>query len=245
MVTQGLAALVIVFSGFINALTGFGFIIVAAPFLVYLLPPKQVAATALVLGLIISLVIAYRERATINLRVAVLMALAAVFGVPLGAAVLNSVSAGTLKILVGAIVIAVTLPMTRGFRLPARRQQLLSLLSGFLSGVLSGVCGMSGAIAALFFTGYAWEPSHVRPTIAAFNAMTSSVTLAWLFLSGTIGREELWSALLFLPLVLLGLLLSNVLRLRVDRRHFRSLTFLLVLIAGTLALLSGLFEKIR
>jgi uncharacterized membrane protein YfcA len=162
MVTQGLAALVIVFSGFINALTGFGFIIVAAPFLVHLLPPKQVAATALVLGLIISLVIAYRERATINLRVAVLMALAAVFGVPLGAAVLNSVSAGTLKILVGTIVIAVTLPMTRGFRLPARRQQLLSLLSGFLSGVLSGVCGMSGAIAALFFTGYAWEPSHVE-----------------------------------------------------------------------------------
>lgn len=77
MITQGLAALVIVFSGFINALTGFGFIIVAAPFLVHLLPPKQVAATALVLGVIISLGIAYRERATINLRVAVLMALAA------------------------------------------------------------------------------------------------------------------------------------------------------------------------
>jgi uncharacterized membrane protein YfcA len=245
MVTQGLAALVIVFSGFINALTGFGFIIVAAPFLVHLLPPKQVAATALVLGVTISLVIAYRERATINLRVAVLMALAAVLGIPLGVAVLNRVSPSTLKIMVGAIVILVTLPMTRGFRLPATRQQLLSLLSGFLSGVLSGICGMSGATAALFFTGYAWEPSHVRPTIAGFNAITSAVTLAWLFLSGTIGREEFWSALLFLPLVLLGLLLSNVLRFRVDRRHFRPLTFLLVLIAGTLALLSGLFEKIR
>lgn len=245
MVTQGLAALVILFSGFINALTGFGFIIVAAPFLVQLLPPKEVAATALVLGIIISLGIAYRERAFIRLRVAVLMALAAVFGVPLGAAILNSVSASMLKIIVGAIVIAATLPMTRGFRLPAGRQQPLSLLSGFLSGVLSGISGMSGAIAALFFTGYAWEPSRLRPTIAGFNAMTSSVALAWLLLSGTIGRNEVWSALLFLPLVLLGLLLSNVLRLRFDRRHFRSLTFLLVLIAGTLALLTGLFEKIR
>ena len=246
MVTQGLAALVIVFSGFINMLTGFGFIIVAAPFLVHLLPPKQVAATALVLGLIISLVIVYRERATIRLRVAALMALTAVVGIPLGAAVLNTVSASTLKIIVGTIVIAVTLPMARGFRLPEKREQPMSLLSGFLSGVLSGISGMSGAIAALFFTGYSWEPSRVRPTISAFNAMVSGVTLAWLFSSGTIGREELWSALLFLPFMLAGLALSSVLlRFTVDRRHFRPLTFLLILAAGTLALLSGLFEKIR
>ena len=246
MVTQGLAAIVILLSGFINAITGFGFIIVAAPFLVHLLPPKQVAATALVLGFIISLVIVYRERAFIQLKVAGLMALAALVGIPLGAAVLNRVSASTLKIIVGTIVIAVTLPMVRGFRLPARREQSMGLVSGFLSGVLSGISGMSGAIAALFFTGYSWEPSRVRPTISGFNAMVSGVTLAWLFSSGTIGREELLSALLFLPFMLAGLALSSLLlRFKVDRHHFRRLTFLLVLAAGTLALLSGIFEKIR
>jgi uncharacterized membrane protein YfcA len=245
MVTQALVALVVLFSGFINALTGFGFIIVAAPFLVLLLPPKQVAATALVLGLILSLMIAYRERETINIGVVISMASTAVFGIPIGAAVLARVTPSTLKIMIGAIVIAVTLPITRGFRLPARSQLPLSLFAGFLSGVLSGISGMSGAIAALFFTGYSWEPGQIRPTIAAFNATATTVTLAWLLLSGTIGRRECWSALLSLPLVLLGLLLSNLLRLRVDHRHFRFLTFLLILIAGTLALVSGLLEIVR
>jgi len=245
MITNILATLVIFISGFINALTGFGFIIVAAPFLVHFLLPKQVAATALVLGLIISATIAYRERVTINLRVTLFMAAAALFGIPVGAAVLSRVSQASLKILVGVTVILVMLPMLRGFRLPLASEKPLSLLSGFLSGVLSGICGMSGAVAALFFTGYAWEPSRVRPTIAAFNATATFVTLAWLTLSGTIGWTEYGLALLFLPAALLGLLLSSLLRLRVDQRHFRLLTFLLVFVAGMLALISGLIETMR
>ena len=44
-----LVALVVTFSGFINSLTGFGFIIVAAAFLAQLLPPKDAASVALVL----------------------------------------------------------------------------------------------------------------------------------------------------------------------------------------------------
>jgi hypothetical protein len=47
-------ALVMTFSGFINSLTGFGFIIVAAPFLIQLLPPKETASVALVLGIILA-----------------------------------------------------------------------------------------------------------------------------------------------------------------------------------------------
>jgi len=245
VITNILAALVIFTSGFINALTGFGFIIVAAPFLVHFLLPKQVAATALVLGLIVSATIAYRERETIDLRVTLSMASAALFGIPLGAAVLSRVSQATLKILVGTTVILVMLPMVRGFRLPRSGQQPLSLLAGFLSGVLSGICGMSGAVAALFFVGYAWEPGHVRPTIAGFNAIATAVTLAWLTPSGTIGWSECGIALLFLPAAILGLLASSVLRVKVDHRHFRLLTFLLVFVAGMLALISGLIETAR
>lgn len=242
MITNILAALVIFISGFINALTGFGFIIVAAPFLVHFLAPKQVAATALVLGLIVSVTIAYRERATMNVRVALFMAAAALLGIPVGTAVLNRASQASLKILVGSTVILVMFPMVRGFRLPLSGQKPLSLFSGFLSGVLSGICGMSGAIAALFFTGYAWDPGRIRPTIAGFNAIATFVTLAWLTLSGSIGWGEYTLALLFLPAALAGLLLSSLLRLRVDHRHFRLLTFLLVFVAGMLALISGLIE---
>ena len=47
-------ALIVTFFGFINALTVFGFIIVAAPFLNQLLPPKEAASVALVLGIILA-----------------------------------------------------------------------------------------------------------------------------------------------------------------------------------------------
>jgi tetrahydromethanopterin S-methyltransferase subunit C len=64
-----LVALVVTFSGFINSLTGFGFIIVAAAFLAQLLPPKDAASLALVLGIILAGIVALRERKTIAMKI--------------------------------------------------------------------------------------------------------------------------------------------------------------------------------
>ena len=66
-------ALVVTFSGFINSLTGFGFIIVAAPFLVQFLHPKEAASVALVLGIILAGFIALRERKTIAMKITLFM----------------------------------------------------------------------------------------------------------------------------------------------------------------------------
>jgi uncharacterized membrane protein YfcA len=239
-VTILLTALVVALSGFINSLTGFGFIIVAAPFLVQLLPPKEAASVALVLGIILAAVVALRERKTIELRITLQMFAAALCGIPIGTAMLVRVNPAAIKIIVGSIVIAVTLALARGMRLSSSRELTLSLAAGFLSGILSGVSGMSGAMAVVFFMSQGWAPERVRPTIAAFNTIVSMVTLSWLLFSGTIDRTQFTFALVFLPAALLGIAGSGFLYRRLEVRHFRPLTFLLVIIAGTLAIIAGI-----
>lgn len=242
MVHLSFVALVVSLSGFLNALTGFGFIILAAPFLVQLLPPRQAASVALLLGAVVAAIVAFRERGSIDRGVTLRMSAAALFGIPVGTTMLLALSAGALKILVGSIVVAVTLFLVRGFCLPPRTASPLSLVSGFLSGVLSGICGMSGAIAAVFFMGQRWQPFRIRPTIAAFNTIVSSITLAWLLFSGIIGWRECAFALALLPVALIGLTASGLLHDRVGVGLFRPLTFLLVLLAGLLAILAGVRE---
>lgn len=245
MLNLSLVALIIFGSSVINALTGFGFIIVAAPLLVHLLAPKDVAATALLLGFVISVLVVWKEREHIDLRVVGFMAFAALFGIPLGTAILERVSGSMLKVLVGSVVILATVPLSAGLQLPTKHARPLSAASGFLSGVLAGICGISGAIAALFFMGQGWEPRKIRPTISGFNAVVSSLTLIWLLTTHSIGRNEVLSAAMFLPLVFIGLALSNLVRPRVDGRHFRTITFVLVVVAGVLAVIAGVIEMVR
>lgn len=233
-------ALVVTFSGFINSLTGFGFIIVAAPFLVQLLPPKEAASVALVLGIILAAVIAFRERKTIATKVTLQMFAAAICGIPIGTAILAGVNPAAIKIIVGSIVVAVTLTIARGLRTPTIREFPLSIVAGFFSGILSGVSGMSGAMAVIFFMSQGWSPERVRPTIAAFNVIVSIVTLSWLLSTGTIGKTQCTSALLYLPPAALGIALSGFLYRKIQARHFRPLTFGLVIIAGILAIIAGL-----
>lgn len=237
-------ALVVAFSGFINSLTGFGFIIVAAPFLIQLLPPKEAASIALVLGIILAAVIAFRERKTIATKVTLQMFAAALFGIPIGTAILAGVNPAAIKIIVGSIVVGVTLIIARGLRTPTTLELPLSIAAGFLSGILSGVSGMSGAMAVIFFISQGWSPERVRPTIAAFNVIVSIVTLSWLLSTGTIGKTQCTSAFLYLPPAALGIALSSFLYKKIQARHFRPLTFALVIIAGILAIIAGLRQLI-
>lgn len=238
--TGFIVALVIAFSGFLNSITGFGFVIVAAPFLIQLLPPKQAVSVALVLALILSIVIALRERKTIDLKVMLQMFAAALFGIPIGTAMLVGVNPAAIKIIVGSIVVGVTIALARGFRLPTSLELPLSLIAGFLSGILSGVSGMSGAIAVIFFMSQGWKPDRVRPTISAFNVIVGSVTLSWLISTGTIGPKECTFALMFLPVAVLGVAGGGFLYNKIQAHHFKPLILLLLIIAGTLAIISGI-----
>ena len=181
-----------------------------------MLPPKEAASVALILGIILAAVVALRERKTIAVKVTLQMFVAALFGIPIGTAILVGVNPASIKIIVGSIVVGVTLTLVRGLRLPTSREFPLSLAAGFLSGILSGVSGMIGAMAVIFFMSQGWPPERVRPTIAAFNTIVSIVTVSLLLSTGTIGQKECTFALMFLPAAALGIAGSGFLYKRIQ-----------------------------
>ena len=63
-------------------------------------------------------------------------------------------------------------------------------------------------------------------------------------LAGTIGRTECAFALMFLPAAVIGIACRGFLYKKIQAHHFRPLTFMLVIIAGILAIIAGIRELI-
>jgi predicted membrane channel-forming protein YqfA (hemolysin III family) len=63
-------------------------------------------------------------------------------------------------------------------------------------------------------------------------------------LAVAIGRTGCIFALMFLPAAVLGIAGSGFLYKKIQARHFRPLTFMLVIIAGILAIIAGIRELI-
>ena len=63
-------------------------------------------------------------------------------------------------------------------------------------------------------------------------------------LAGTIGLTECTFALMFLPAAVLGIAGSRFLYKKIQAHHFRPLTFMLLILAGILAIIAGIRELI-
>ena len=63
-------------------------------------------------------------------------------------------------------------------------------------------------------------------------------------LAGTLGRTECTFALMFLPAAVLGTACSGFLFKKIQARHFRPLTFMLVIVADILVIIAGIRELI-
>ena len=115
-------------------------------------------SVAPILGIILVTIVGLRERKTIAVKVTLQMFVAALFGIPIGTAILVGVNPAVIKIIVGSIVVCFTLAIARGLPLPTSREFPLSLAAGFLSGILSGISGMSVSMAVIFFMSQGLSP---------------------------------------------------------------------------------------
>lgn len=225
----------VAFGATVQGAIGFGMALLAAPLLV-LIRPDLVPGPLLMNGLALTLLVARRERDSIDLRGIKWALVGRVPGVALGALALVSIPVQGMSLLVGLSVLAgVALGVSR-LRLAPGPRTLFG--AGLLSGVFGTVASIGGPPLALV---YQHEPGpRLRGTLAGYFVAGGLMSLAALIAVGRYGAGELAWTLALLPGTVLGFACSSRFTSWVDAGRTRRAVLGITGAAGVAAVLRSI-----
>jgi len=225
----GLAALV-------ASATGFGYALMATPFLAVVLEPRDAVGIVLVSWLPLAVLLVRDSYREMNLRrVSRLFAVAAL-GVPLGAYGLARLDATTMRAAIGAITLVAAAALSLRHGTPFRRAALAGGVAGLLSGVLAGASAMSGPPVVLYALKQGWEHRGMRADLIAYFVALHVLTLALFGHFDLVNERTLSLSLWAQPGVLGGFVLGMQVKARLSQERYRRLAVGLVCLGGLLAL---------
>ncbi len=224
-------ALGVMVGAVVQGLVGLGVGLVAAP-LVALLAPDLMPTSLLVVALSMPVVTLLHDHHDIDWRGLCWSLPARLPGTALGVWLVAVVSDRSLGVVVGLMVLVGVVLTYRTVEVPINRLTLAG--AGFLSGVTGTATSVGGPPIAVL---YQRRPAHqIRSTLAVYFLLGAVLSIAGLALAGAIEARQIWFALLWLPGLLVGASLAQVVRRFIDPASIR-LGVLAVCAASAVALL--------
>ncbi|PFA63372.1 hypothetical protein CN378_19435 [Bacillus sp. AFS015802] len=230
---------IILCASILQTSTGFGFSIMATPFLLLLYPPKEAIQINLILSLVISLALIVKIRRDIDFSLVKRFVIGSMPGLFLGIVVFTLIDMSLLKVVISLVIILLTILLILKFRI--RQSTPRDFLAGGLSGVLTTSIGMPGPPLLLYFSGTGTKKEKLRGTTLAFYLFIYLVSLGiQVKVAGT--TLTVWkSSLQALPVVAVGLLSGQALFSKINQKLFQILTYLLLLFSGIYLLIESIF----
>ncbi|HBX53958.1 sulfite exporter TauE/SafE family protein [Pseudomonas sp. UBA2684] len=223
----------------LEAITGFGSIVIALSLGALLLPIEQLLPILVALNICMSGYLSWRHRRLIERRLLLNMILPGMLlGTLLGYALLPWLDAGLTKQLFGLLVLWFAgrelWHLRHAVARPPRPLWLTRLIT-LGAGISHGLFASGGPLLVYALAGTTLDKARLRATlISVWFTLNSLLTLAFL-LDGRL-LPALPQVAAYAPLLLLGVWLGERLHRRVSERHFRLAIYLLLLVTGALLL---------
>lgn len=217
--------------------SGYGFSILATPFLLILFEPFEAIQINLILSLFISLTLIYKIKNDVNYFILRRLIIGSIPGLPLGIVFFYYSNITYLKLTIGIIVLLLTILITFNFRLKQSAER--DFLVGNLSGLMTTSIGMPGPPLLLYFSGTNTEKESLRATTLAFYLFIYCVSLIiQMVVVGT--NKTIWlSSGIALPIVLISLYLGQVLFNYMSQRAFQVIVILILLLTAIYLLIES------
>lgn len=177
-VAELLAAVAVAVGVSVQAVTGFGFSLVSAPFLVAAYQAPTGVQLNMVLSMAVNLAVIAREHRHVDGRAAGLLLLPALMAVIPAAYAARRLSSGPLTVAAGAVCLVAVAALAGGREFRRGTGRVGTALVGFLSGAMNVVAGISGPPVVLFALGARWPPERSRATLQLFFIGLNLATLA-------------------------------------------------------------------
>lgn len=211
-----LGALAVFTGSLIQASTGLGLGMVAAPILL-LIDPRLVPGPLLVLAFVVSSLIALREWRCID-RKGLSFALAGrVPGSVLAGLTISLLPLSTYNLLFGLLVLGAVLLSATGWRVLPTPRNLLT--AGLASGYMGTLTSIGAPPLALAYQHD--NAASMRATMAAYFVIGSAVSIAVLAMFGRFAAEQVLASAIFLPPLVAGFWVSGQVLPRMNNRRAR------------------------
>ncbi|HAM79237.1 sulfite exporter TauE/SafE family protein [Ornithinibacillus bavariensis] len=230
--------LIILVASILQASTGFGFSILATPFLLLIFEPNEAIQINLILSLIISSALIMKIREDIDIGVLKRFLVGSVTGLPVGIIIFLLIDINKLKFGVSIIIFVLTIMLILKLRVNQTKKR--DLLVGGLSGSLTTSIGMPGPPLLLYFSGSDTQKEKLRSTTLAFYLFIYVVSLViQVIFTGT--NKTIWvSSLWAIPLVFVGLYVGQLLFKMINQNVFRIFTYVILLFTVIFLLIDSL-----
>lgn len=219
--------LAIFLAAFLQAITGFGLVIVAAPLLMFFYDPKIVVPVMLLLACSGNTVQSFLMRKKANLPLIGHLSIGVVLGVPIGFFVFDYVSSDTLKLWISSVVFLSLLIMQISHRqIPESRRN--TILAGICSGFSSMTTGMAGPPFLIYLAYTKMSTETFRATCFVFFLFCNAASLVGYLIGGHSLAPAFHEFLYLLPALALGISLGHTLAHFIPTSFLRRLIFLIL-----------------
>ncbi|MFJ5768927.1 sulfite exporter TauE/SafE family protein [Psychrobacillus sp. NPDC093180] len=232
---------IILVASILQTSTGFGFSIMATPFLLLLFQPSEAIQINIILSLIISLALIMKVKKNIDTYLLRKLILGSIMGLPLGGLVYITVDIKTFKLLISIILLLLTLILIVNVRFKSTTAR--DYIVGGISGVLTISIGMPGPPLLIYFAGTNAGKEKTRATTLAFFLFIYFISLlSQLVLTGT--DMIIWRSSLYgIPAVFIGLIIGQILFKYLNQHVFKIFTYILLGGTGIYILIDSILSR--
>jgi uncharacterized membrane protein YfcA len=176
----------------LQAVSGFGFAVLAVPLYLLFVDPAQAVQLAIILTTALSFAVVPGLRRTIAPALLLRLGAGSLAGLPIGVFSFRYADRLLVRLVVGIMILAFAVMMA-GFRFrggrpwaPLARTQTRDLAAGAVSGVATALVGMAGPPVLIYLLLAGTAAQTVRATLLAFFALSYGATVAshWPHLGG-------------------------------------------------------------
>lgn len=225
----------------LQRLTGMGFALVSAPFMVLLLGPVSGVVTANICSAAASAMILGRVFADIDWRKFGGLATAALVGIIPGALLLKVVPAAWLDMGIGALIIASLSVSLLARPRPRGRGAGTTLVAGAASGAMNVLAGVGGPAMSVYAVATRWGQRGFAATMQPYFMVTALASIAAKAVTSPASMPALpvWAWLAVCLAMVLGLVSGEWAARRVTHDAGRLLVVILAFAGGAAAMVRG------
>jgi uncharacterized membrane protein YfcA len=231
-----LACAIVMIGAVLQGSLGIGLGFVAVPLLV-LLNPVFIPGPLLLSALLLTLLISFREHRSIEFSGIQWAIAGRTMGTILGASLLSVIPEKKLSLLFGIIVITAVIISLSGFRLALSSKNLFG--TGTLSGFMGTTSAIGGVAMALIYQDF--EGPRLRGTLSGIFVIGTAISIISLICIGHFGVLELQMAIILLPGILMGYVISHWTAKVLDKGYIRPMVLLIASLSGIIILIKYIY----
>lgn len=243
MVVEIYVFLVVTFSNFLQATTGFGYAIVTTPLLAMMLPPKESVMLTMTTGLIARCSMLHLIRGAGSFSDIKPLILTSVVGAAVGSYTLLIISSYWLKLFIAFVLLLTGWAMWKERRVHISNPNFVEKCVGLLAGFLGSTTSVNGPPIIMYYLNAGLDKNKevFRGNLTRYFLVMNCMTLIMAFYLGTLELGNIWRMTLSaIPGLWLGLYLGEKFFRKINAQAFKRMTLIMIIASAIMIIFNTL-----